>query len=180
MNCDDFVSIFSTGSVFSKARARLHARRCAKCAAARDWLVRLRGELQAPVELSGSHRRVWERAAIVEVQPTASHWMLSPRLAMAGGFAIAAGIIVMLVLSRPADQANERTIVKKSQQSNTSTVETAPLKIPPQHFVELELGLTQISTDLDRLAEQAARLEARRGLSELAATYQSLGTPDST
>jgi hypothetical protein len=180
MNCDDFISSFSTGSILAKTRARLHARRCAKCAAARDWLVRLRGELQAPVELSGSHRRVWERAAIVEVQPTASHWTLSSRLAMAGGLAVAAGIIVVLVLSRPADQAIERTVARKSQQLGSSTFETAPFSFEPQQLVELEFGLTQISSHLDRLAEEAARLEARRALSDVAAAYQPLGTPDST
>jgi hypothetical protein len=180
MNCDDFVAKFATGSVVARMRARLHARRCAKCAATRDWLVRLRGEMTVPVELSGNHRRVWERAANAEVQPATRQWTLSPRLAMAGGLAVAAGIIVVIVLSRPGDQVNKQEVAVESPNARSSMVVTAPLQIPQAQLVELELGLNQISTDLDRLAEEAARLEARRGLSELAATYQPLRTPDPT
>jgi hypothetical protein len=179
MNCDDFVTKFATGSMLTRMRARLHARRCAKCAAARDWLVRLCGEMSAPVELSGNHRRVWERAAIAEVQPAASQWTLSPRLAMAGGLAVAAGIVVMLVLTRRVDNVNDREVAVQPP-PRKSLIVTEPLQVPVAQLVELEMGLNQITTDLDRLSEQAARLEARRGLSELAAMYQPLGTPDST
>jgi hypothetical protein len=180
MNCDDFVAKFATGSMLTRLRARLHARRCAKCAAARDWLVRLRGEMSSPATLSGNHRRVWERAANAEVQPTASQWTLSPRLAIAGGLAVAAGIVVVLVLTRRVDNVNEREVAVEPRQPRKSLVVAAPLRIPEAQLAELEMGLNQATTDLDRLAEDAARLEARRGLSELAAMYQPLGTPDST
>ncbi len=181
MNCDNFIASYSTGSVITRMRAQLHARGCAKCAATRDWVIELRSQLSAPEHLSGNHRRIWERVALEEAPVPVRLSAPSPRLALAGGLAIAATIIVALMLSLPSkDKSNERNIADKPQQPRESTVVTVPLRIPRAQMDELELGLNEVAADLDRLANAAARLEARRELSSLAAMYPSLGPPDST
>jgi hypothetical protein len=102
-------------------------------------------------------------------------------LALAGGLAVAATVIVALVFSLPRnDKSNERDVADNGKQPRASTVVTMPLRIPQAQIDELELGLNEVATDLDRLSHAAGRLEARRELSDLAAAYPSLGPPDST
>jgi hypothetical protein len=181
MNCNDFIANHETGSIVARTRARLHAQRCAKCAATRDRLVQLRNELSTPAEISSNHRRIWERAALAEAPVPVRHWAPASRFALAGGLAVAAAIIVMLVLSLiNKDEVNDRNVATIPKQPRESTVVTVALRTPQDQIDELELGLNEVATDLDRLANAAARLEARRDLSDLAAMYQSLGPPDST
>jgi hypothetical protein len=94
--------------------------------------------------------------------------------------ALAATVFVVLMLSRPGKEAHQQNIATNSHNPRAASALTTTLELPRSQIVELEQGLTQLSTDLDRLADEAARLEARRALSDLAAAYQPLVTPDST
>lgn len=180
MKCEDFTSKFESGTAVERLQASLHARRCPKCSAARQRMCDLRRELAAPAELTAYHRRVWEQAAVDQAPEPVWRWLAQPRWAAAGGLAIAATVIVAIVLSmpKPDDSADQQVAVKPP--SPPSNVVTVPLRMPPEEMVALESGLDQVAADLDRLAEEAARLEARRAISELAASYPPLGANDST
>ncbi|MEX2139122.1 MAG: hypothetical protein WD894_07675 [Pirellulales bacterium] len=181
MKCDDFLLNYEAGSTVNRLQARLHARRCARCAVTRERLNELRKQLAAPAEISDYHRRVWERAAIDQAPEPVWRWVARPRLALAGGLAVAAALVVALVLSVPRnDEPQDGRIAEHFQPPTAQTVTTFLLGATPAEISELELGLNQIEVDLDDLAEEAARLEARQAISELAAMYQPLGSGDST
>lgn len=181
MKCDDFITSHETGSALSRLRARFHARRCPKCAATQEWLSQLRSQLATSGEITSFHRRLWEQVAVEEAPKPVWRWHANPRLAVAGGLAIAAVLVVMLTLSLPKkEEIRAPNVAGNSHSPSAPTVVTMPLGVPPDEIAELEFGLNQVAADLDRLAEEAARLEARRAISELAAKHQPLGPGDST
>jgi hypothetical protein len=181
MKCEHFVLNHETGSALARLRARLHARRCAKCAAAQRRLAELGRALAAPADLTPYHRRVWERAA-ADAAPQlapARQWLTPPRLALAGGLAVAAAVVVAIVLSVGGKQMpGGASIVKNVDPPNG--IETQLLKESAAELAELEAGLDQMEKSLNRLAQEAELLEARRAISELAALYPPLGSGDSS
>jgi hypothetical protein len=181
MKCDDFISSLETGSALSRLRARLHARRCPKCAATRNWLSQVQSRLATSAEITPFHRRVWEHAAVDNAPQPVWRWIARPQFAVAGGLTIAVVLIVTLVLSLPKnDGPGDGEVARNVPLPVTSTIKTTSLQVPAAEIKELENGLNQIALDLDRLAEEAARLEARRALSALAAVHQPLNSGDST
>jgi hypothetical protein len=179
MNCEHFVSNYTTGSMVARVRARLHATQCAKCAATRDWLGQLENELGWPAELTDRHRRLWEQAADVDEPQLARAWFGDRRLVLASSLAVAAALVVTVILSIPGTDNSEMARPANGLQGNSS-VATTSLKMPADQIVELETGLEEVASEIDRLAEEADRLEARRALGDLATSYPPLGAPDST
>jgi hypothetical protein len=183
MKCEDFTANHEAGSALAKMRARIHARHCAKCAAVREQLIELRQTLSVPAEITPYHRRVWERAAAdaapEAVATPAWSWLTVPRLAMAGGLAVAAAIIVAIVLSVANNNAPDGERIAGNADP-PSGVTILPLRILPEEVAQLENGLNQVEADLKRLAEEAALLDARDAISALAALYQPLVAGDST
>jgi hypothetical protein len=181
MKCDDFISAYETGSALRRLRARLHARRCPKCAATRDWLCQVRSGLIETAELTPFHRRVWERAAVDDGPRPVLRSAVAPRWAIAGGATLAAVVVIAIVLSLPRKSGlNHGNIAVKSQPPSGSAIVTSPLQVAASEIAEIQVGLDQLAKDLDHLAEEAARLEARRALSELAALHPPLNSGDST
>jgi hypothetical protein len=180
MKCDDFIVKHEAGSALAKWRATVHARHCAKCAAVRERLIELRRTLSVPAEITPYHRRVWERAAADAAAGPAPawSWLTGPRLAMAGGFAVAAAIIVAIVLSVASN--NPRNGERIVENTNPPSVEILPLRVLPEEVALVEHGLNQVEADLKRLAEEAALLDARVAINELAALYPPLGAEDSS
>jgi hypothetical protein len=181
MKCEHFVLNHETGSALTRLRARLHARRCAKCAASQRRLADLGRALADPADLTPYHRRVWERAAadkLPQLAP-ARPWLTPPRLALAGGLAVAAAVIVAFVLSLGGNQTPDGETIVKSSAPPTG-IQTQPLLDSAAQLAELEAGLVQMETNLNHLAKEAELLEARRAISELAAMYQPLGNADSS
>jgi hypothetical protein len=182
MKCEDFTANHEAGSALAKWRAMVHARHCAKCAAVRERLVELRQTLSVPAEITPYHRRVWERAAADAAAAGPApvwSWLTGPRLAMAGGLAVAAAIIVAVVLSVTGNNARDGEVIVENTKSPSGVV-ILPLRILPEEVAQLENGLNQVETDLKRLAEEAALLEARDAIGKLAAMYQPLGGADSS
>lgn len=181
MKCDDFISAYETGSALTRLRAGLHASRCPKCAATRDWLRQVQSGLVEPAELTPFHRRVWDRAAVGDAPQPAWQRRTGPRLAIAGGLAIAAAIVVTLVLSSPRNEgAPDEEIARNVPRPVAPNTKTRSLQVPAAEIKELEQGLDQLAMDLNRLAEEAERLEALRALNNLAAVHQPLNPGDST
>ena len=181
MKCEHFVLNHETGSALTRLRARLHARRCAKCAQTQRRLAELGQVLAAPADLTPYHRRVWERAAAETASELApkSTWFAGPRLAMAGALAVAAAVVVAMMLSVANNNAPKQTKIAGTPNSKSGVV-TLPVQILPEEFAQLQIGLDQIERDLQRLASDAELLEARNAISQLAALYQPLGNGDSS
>jgi hypothetical protein len=180
MKCEHFVLNHETGSALARLRARLHARRCAKCAATQRRLADLGDVLASPAELTPYHRRVWERAAsdsARELAP-ARPWLTPPRLALAGGLAVAAAVVVAIMLSAGGKQTPDGGTIVKSPNSPSSVI--AADRIQPEDVAHLQIGLDQVERELQRLADDAELLEARSAISELAALYPPLGNGDSS
>jgi hypothetical protein len=179
MKCEEFITNHETGSVISRLRAKAHARHCPKCAQAQKRLADMRGALAVPADLTPYHRRVWERAAAeAAVEPAAAwSWLTGPRLAMAGGLAVAAAVIVAVVLSVPDTNVPESGKIARPTDPPSGVV---PVRIMPEELAQLESGLNQVAHDLEQLAQEAELLEARRAISELAALYPPLGAGDSS
>jgi hypothetical protein len=109
----------------------------------------------------------------------ARRWFLQPSLAVAGGLAVAVAVIVAIVMSLPPRETSpDRNIVKGPKRGGD--VVTMPLEVSLAEVTQLESGLTQLAQELDRLSEDAARLDARQAIDELAAAYQPLVPNDST
>jgi hypothetical protein len=180
MKCDEFLPCLTTGSAFARFRARWHSRRCPHCAAVQERLAAMVRELDAAAPLTAYHRRVWEQAA-VEPRTAAEasvdlsrRWTARPHLAVAGGLAIAAALLVAItLLVRPRNEKDQQ-IVERPQ-----GIRTELLAVSPAEIAELGRGLDQVEADLKRLEEQAALLQARREIGELAAMYQPLVPNDS-
>jgi hypothetical protein len=181
MKCDNFIANYEAHSAWSRLRARLHANRCPTCAATRDWLCQIRGQLAASAEITPFHRRVWERAAVDDSPQPVARRIATPQLAVVGSLALAASLVVALVLSPPQkDNMGPKSVVINTPQRSFSTVVTRPLETSLAEIAALEAGLNQLEADLNRLSEEAARIEALRALSKLAAQYQPLDSGDST
>ena len=181
MKCEHFVLNHETGSALTRLRARLHARRCAKCAQAQRRLAELGDTLAMPAELTPYHRRVWERAAAEttsELRPVRS-WLAGPRLAMAGALAVAAAVVVAIMLSVANNNAPTQIRIANTPNSQSGVV-VLPMRILPEEVAQLESGLDGVERDLQRLAKDAELLEARAAISQLAALYQPLGNGDSS
>lgn len=181
MKCEHFVLNHETGSAFMRLRARLHARRCVKCAQAQQRLADLGRALAAPADLTPYHRRVWERAAAdtaPQLTPT-RQWLSPPRLVLAGGLAVAAAVVVAVVLSVGGKQTHDGEQIVENANSPTG-IKTHLLKESAAELAELEAGLDQMETNLNQLAEEAELLEARRSIRELAAMYPPLGNGESS
>jgi hypothetical protein len=143
-------------------------------------LASLGDVLAAPTDLTPYHRRVWERAAAdadSQLAP-ARPWLAPPRLALAGGLAVAAAVVVAVVLSVGNRQTPDGGQIVKNP--DPTGINTQLLKEFATELADLETGLIQMETNLSQLAEEAERLEARRAISELAALYPPLGPGDSS
>jgi hypothetical protein len=181
MKCEHFVLNHETGSAFTRLRARLHARRCPKCAQAQRRLADLGRMLATPADLTPYHRRIWERAAAdtaAEFAPVRT-WLTPPRLALAGGLAVAAAVVVAIVLSVGGKQMPDGERIVKNPNPPTG-IKTRLLKESATELAELEAGLNQMETSLNQLAKEAELLEPRRAISELAALYPPLDPADSS
>jgi hypothetical protein len=100
---------------------------------------------------------------------------------MAGGVTVAAVVVISLVLSLPEKgELNDGNFAENPKPPRAPSVVTVPLQVDPVEIAKIEGGLDQLAMDLDRLAEEAARLEALRALNELAAVHQPLNSGDST
>jgi hypothetical protein len=94
---------------------------------------------------------------------------------VAGSLALAAAVLVAIVLSvGNRDLPDDRMIVEKPP----TGIEIHSLKASPEELAQLNSQLDQVAADLDRLAQQAELLDARRAVSELAALYRPLGAED--
>jgi hypothetical protein len=181
MNCDQFIPNYEFGSAFERLRAGAHARRCRNCAATRDWLSQVRGQLRDGTELTDFHRRVWDQAATEDAPQLIRHRMHRPQWALAAGLAIAALLLMALVLSFSLDDGRgSGRVAQPPSPRSTPAVQTRSLQIPAEEIAQLETGLDQIAANLDRLEEEAARLEARRALGELVSQLRPLDPGDST
>jgi hypothetical protein len=177
MKCDNFLTFLETGSPLARLEARVHAWRCATCAATHKRLIALREELTRPDTLTPFHRRFWERTALETRAEPKWQSFVWPRLAVAGGLA-AVVVLCFSVFSRwHNDPANRQVVTSDIKQS--SNVQTISLVVPPRELAALENELMQVSADLDRLAEQATMIEVRQVIGELTATYRPLGPNDS-
>ena len=182
MKCDDFLPCLTTGSAIARLRARLHARHCSHCAHVQERLMAMRRELSSMEPLTAYHRRVWEQAAAQPWRAADASvglnrlWTARPRLAVASGLAIAAALLVAItLLVRPGNKNHEPDLVERPPRG----VQTELLAMSPAEIAELESGLDNVKADLDRLEEQAALIQARRAIGELAAMYQPLVPNDS-
>ncbi len=182
MKCDQFISNYEAGSALDRLRAKAHARRCPRCAATREWLTQVQRQLHEPPELTPFHRRVWEQTAAEGAPQPIRHWIFRPRLAVAGGLAIAAFVVIALVLSlrRDVGPDNNGSVARRQNPPVAGPIETQPLQVSPKEIAQLETDLDRLAADLDRLAEEAARVEARRALGKLVAQHQPLESGDST
>ena len=179
MKCEHFISNHEARSAWSRLRARLHANRCPTCAAKLDWLSQVRRQLATTAEITPFHRRVWERAA--EAPQPVSRRIASPRFVVAGGLALAAVLMIALLLSLPErDEMDPENVVLHPPQQPSSTIVTRSIEISEAEFAALETGLIQLEADLNRLSEEAARLEVLRAIAELGAQHRLLSSGDST
>jgi hypothetical protein len=179
MKCEDFVTAHETGSAVTRLRARLHARHCPQCATMQHRLSELRHVLGSPMDLTPYHRRVWERVAIDTAPAPARSWFTGPQLALAGSLTLAAAVVVAIVLSVGDQQTPDGGMIVKSV-GPPPGIETQALAESAADLAALEAGLAQLEADLNKLADEAALLEARRAISELAALYPPLGSGDSS
>jgi hypothetical protein len=181
MKCEHFIANYEARSLWSRLRARLHANRCPTCAATRDWLCQVRGQMAASAEITPFHRRVWERAAEGDAPQPVARRVATPQLAVVGSLALAASLVVALVLSPPKnEQMGPKDVVINQPQRSSSTIVTRSLEPSPAEIAALETGLDQLEADLNRLSEEAARLEVLRTIGELAAQLRPLNSSDST
>jgi hypothetical protein len=180
MKCDEFIAHYESHSAWRRLRARLHAHRCPTCASTRDWLSEVRRQLAASAEITPFHRRVWERAATDGKSEPVSRRVAFPQLAIAGGLALAAVLVVALVLSLPKKhKVGPEDVVFDTPQRSSSPIVTRPIESSQVELAALEAGLKQLEVDLERLSDEAASLEVLRALGELAAQHRPLNAGDS-
>ncbi len=180
MNCNDFLPTLETGSAFGRLRARVHARHCPQCRTVQRRLSELRSELARPSQLTAFHRRIWQRAALDVSHEPGKGMVRYRQLAIASCLGISATCVFVIALSLRSNlpPGEEGTMVQVEAPAKTSAVSIAVA--PLDDIEDISVGLRRVAAELDRAAERASLLEARRAIADVAAMYPPLGQGDST
>ena len=167
MKCEDLWSRIETGNVVRKLAARWHAARCPRCRESLAQLAAMKRELARAEPISAVERRLWARAAEVEV--AAAEYRTS-RLAVAAGLAAAALLVVAIVGwttgLRPGHEPSPRGPRLRSPVAPVAVKQVQDEALP-QAIADIRSGLMALSEELDRLSVKASLLEERGQVNQL-------------
>lgn len=188
MNCDDFLPRLATGGWFGRLRARRHARRCPRCAAAALWLLELKAEQETPT-VPAHLRQMWLAAGTAGVRPSAAAPLGPPMRrralhAACGSFALVCVLLLFAAVRRwKADSdinqaAGDKVASLRQAPAPTTTPGSASGAIvvieldPAQQLDWLGERAMQLTGDLEKLAQASQKREVKEAIDAVLARHR--------
>lgn len=187
MNCDDFLPLLASGGWFGRWRARRHASRCSRCAAAASLLRELkadRSETPVPANL----RQMWLAAARKERRSIAAAPVRSPAHLRLLGFAAAPCAIACVMLlfvaiaqwkakpaaplaANPPAAGGGRPTTKASPQApDVGAIAVVEID-PAQQLAWLDERVVRLASDVEKLAKASHKRDVERRIEKLLALH---------
>jgi hypothetical protein len=192
MNCDDFLPLLATGGWLGRWRARRHARRCSRCAAAARLLRELRAD--EPIAPLPPHlRQSWLATTKADSDRLATRRQLAlvgqPLGRIAAALAVAVSVLLLPfaigrwwaqpavnqpAVNQPAPVQHQAEAVKPGPVKRDGAGEIVITTIEPAaELARLREQVARLAGDVERLADVSRRLETERQINELLARHSS-------
>ncbi len=172
MKCEEVLARSETGHLFDRWRAHRHAAGCAACAAALRAFEETKRLWAATEPLSSKHQAVWKTAAYQAAAPARVRY--KARLAVVG-FALAAGLLLILFASRPPQSPkndNQREVAKEVDVPRpAASIVPVPKELIAAEFAPLEQKLKALEHEIDALQADAEKRDAQFQLAKLIQQY---------
>jgi hypothetical protein len=172
MKCEELFARLEMGHAFDRWRARRHAAGCADCAYALRSFEEAKRRWATTEPLTAKHQESWKAVAGQAAAPTRSGYKAP--LAVAG-FALAAGLLLVLFVWRPAPgpkNENQREVAIPDKLS-PSPIAMLPLskEIIDEQFAPLEEKLKALEQEIDQIQASAEKRDAQFQLAQLIHQY---------